>query len=631
MGLQNLPRCAKLGGDFLNRGFVEKTPFLKVRSRLRRPLRWVKCWFGYVLGAGSTLVTLDAIAAAELFPADRTTTPSSPQSIWQHKQVSSPPTLPLPDRPDLDPALPQPELPDRLPPPEELLPPRPDEPPGEGIENIEGTIEVRGYRVEGSTVFAPEEFEEVLAPYIGEMSFAQLLQARSAVTDFYVDNGYITSGALLPPQTIEDGIVTIQVIEGALEEILVTGDRRLNPSYVRSRLELATDPPLNVNDLLEALQLLQLDPLIENLSAELSAGSRPGFNLLEVEISEAETFRPLLSIDNGRSPTVGAYRGTAELREANLFGLGDAARLSYSLTEGSQELEAAYTVPINPRNGTIGAYFRITSSEIIEEPFDELDIEADSRDYEITYRQPVILNPSQELALGLTFSRRESDTFLLGRGFPLSEGASEDGETRLSIFRFFQEWTQRGPEQVFAARSQLSWGVPLFDATVNGIAPDSRFFAWRGQAQYLRLLSDDGIALLLRSDLQLATTSMVALERFGVGGNFSVRGYSQDLLLADNGLFASAELRFPVWTANNGEDRLEIRPFLDMGTVWNIDDAPPDPTTLVSVGVGLQFELEDRLSAKVDWGIPLIDVEERETRDVFERQEIYFILEWQPF
>ncbi|MGC9503296.1 ShlB/FhaC/HecB family hemolysin secretion/activation protein [Baaleninema sp.] len=554
--------------------------------------------------------------------------PSNIPNLPQRSDTQEPQLRPDPQ----EPPLPEPEIPQQLPPPEELLRPRDGTPIDEGLESIEGTIEVRGYRVEGSTVFSPEDFNDILQEFTGEeISFAQLLQARSAVTQLYIDNGYITSGALLPPQTIENGIVEIRVVEGALEDIVVTGDRRLNPGYVRSRLELATDAPLNVNDLLEALQLLQLDPLIQNLSAELSAGSRPGFNLLEVEISEAKTFRPLLRIDNGRSPTVGAYRGTVELREGNLFGLGDAIELSYSRTEGSDEFEASYTVPINPRNGTIGAYFRITGSEIIEDPFDELDITADSRDYELTYRQPVILNPSQELALGLTFSRRESDTELLGEGFPLSNGANEDGETRLSILRFFQEWTERGPDQVFAARSQFSWGLPLFDATVNGIAPDSRFLAWRGQAQYLRLLSDSGVSLLLRSDVQLSTTSLVALERFGLGGNFSVRGYSQDLLLADNGIFASAELRFPVWTASNGDDRLEIRPFLDFGNVWNLDEASPDPTTLVSVGVGLQFDLAERLSAKIDWGIPLIDVEERDNRDVFERQEIYFSVEWQPF
>jgi hemolysin activation/secretion protein len=38
---------------------------------------------------------------------------------------------------------------------------------------------------------------------------------------------------------------------------------------------------------------------------------------------------------------------------------------------------------------------------------------------------------------------------------------------------------------VLAARSQLSAGLDLFDATVNEDAPDGKFVAWRGQLQWL--------------------------------------------------------------------------------------------------------------------------------------------------
>ena len=138
-----------------------------------------------------------------------------------------------------------------------------------------GTVTVKGFQVVGSTVFSAQELDQVLAEFTNRsLTFAQLLQAEAAITRLYVENGYINSGAVIPAQTIESGIVTIQVIEGSLEDIQVTVDGRLNPNYVRSRLAIASGPPLNVNRLQEALQLLQLDPLIENLSAQLSVGSR---------------------------------------------------------------------------------------------------------------------------------------------------------------------------------------------------------------------------------------------------------------------------------------------------------------------------------------------------------------------
>lgn len=527
--------------------------------------------------------------------------------------------------------LEEPEI-ESLPPLEELLPPRsPNDDTPSNLDEIPGSIEVQGYRVVGSTVFDAAIFADLLADLTGpEIRFAQLLEARTRITDLYIEKKYITSGAFLPPQTIENGIVEIQVIEGSLEDIVITGTDRLRPHYIRSRIERATDAPLNVDDLLEALQMLQLDPLIENLSAELSAGLHLGSNLLEVEIGEANSFSTSLQFDNGRSPTVGVLRSRVGVNEANLFGIGDMIDLSYSLTEGSDEYAASYTVPLNSSNATLGASARFTSSQIIEAPFDRIDIAADSRDFELTFRQPIVRSPREELALGLTFSRRESDTSLLGVGFPLSNGANDQGETRISAFRFFQEWTKRESRSVFAARSQFNWGIPIFESTLNNQKPDSRFFSWRTQAQYLQLLGESNISLLLRGDLQLSSTSLVALEQFGVGGNRSVRGYSQDLLLADNGLFGSAELRFPLLTSRDGSTQLEIHPFFDFGTVWNTDSDNPDPSELASIGVGLSFDLDDVLSAKLDWGIPLTEVDNRD-RDLIERQELYFSLEWRPF
>ena len=540
-----------------------------------------------------------------------------------------------PIQPD-PPEFPEPTIPEPLPSPDELLQPSDSDAPSEEIlETLPGTIQVDRYEVIDSTVFTQAEFDEVLGEYLGEVSFAQLLQARSAVTELYTENGYITSGALIPPQTLDSGVVTIKVVEGRLEDILVTVDGRLNEGYVRGRLERATEPPLNVERLLESLQLLQLNPLVENLSAELSAGSRPGLNLLEVEVIEADTFSVDIFADNGRSPSVGTFRRGTEIRERDLFGFGDSISLSYKNTDGSNEGEVRYSLPINSSNGTIDLRFRIVSSEIVEEPFDRLDIEADSRDFEIGYRQPIYETPTQEFALGLTATRRESDTSLLGVDFPLSLGASDDGETRLSVLRFFQEYTERGAREVFAARSQFSLGIDAFDATVNGIAPDSRFFTWRGQVQYLKLLSEseNAASLLVRSDLQLAATSLVPLEQFGVGGFESVRGYRQDELLSDNGLFASAEVRIPLLRTANREGTLQLSPFFDVGTGWNNEAegrTDPDPSTLVAIGLGLAWLQGDDFSARVDWGIRLID-DNNPDRDSLQENGVYFSVRWSPF
>ncbi|MGI2909572.1 POTRA domain-containing protein [Tolypothrix sp. VBCCA 56010] len=63
-----------------------------------------------------------------------------------------------------------------------------------------------------------------------KLTFAQLLKVRSAITNFYIKKDYITSGALIPEQAIAPtgGVVRIQIVEGSIEDIKVTGTRRLN-------------------------------------------------------------------------------------------------------------------------------------------------------------------------------------------------------------------------------------------------------------------------------------------------------------------------------------------------------------------------------------------------------------------
>ncbi len=545
------------------------------------------------------------------------------------------PQLPPPQdvQPPAPEPLPSPAPPTPLPPPEDLLQPPTRTPTPQPLPGkVPETFTVNRFEVVGSTVFSPEELAKVLAPFTQKpISFAQLFQARSAITQLYINKGYITSGAYIPPQRLRGGVVRIQVVEGKLEDINVAGTGRLNPNYVRSRIAVNTSPPLNRERLLEALQLLQLNPLIENLSAELSAGSLPGESVLNIQVTEAKSDSIQVVLDNGRSPSVGSFRRRLQADEANLLGQGDSLSIAYTNTAGSNALDASYALPLNPRNGTLTLNYGTTSSDVIERPFNALDIQAASRYYELTLRQPVVQTPTQEFALGLTASQPESEASFLEIervGFP-SPGADEEGRTRISALRFFQEWTQRSSREVIAARSQFNLGIGAFNATINeDPEPDSRFFSWQGQAQWVRLLAPNTL-LLLRANVQLASTALVPLEQFGLGGLESVRGYRQDLLLTDNGAFASAEVQLPILRVSQLNGVLQLAPFVNFGTTWNSGRDAPDQNTLASVGFGLRLSQGDRFIARLDWGIPLVSVTSPER--TWQENGLYFSVLYNPF
>ena len=574
-------------------------------------------------------------------------------------QVTNQPDL---DRPEpLAPLIEDETVPEPPTDPENVLPEAPPEPTTPlkiPDELANQTFQVTNIFFENNTLFSDEILEQALRELPHDwtttpQTLSELLQLAESVAAVYHEAGYTASGALIRiPETTQQtgqGDIVIQIIEGELTDISLSVDEesshRLRDYYVRDRLGARQGEPLNLEELQESLQLLQLDPLISGIRAELNAGTTPGSSLLTVNYSEASTFNIDLALNNGRSPSIGSVQRKVTVTEANLLGLGDRISLDYANTDGSNSLDLSYSVPINPDNGTLSFRVNLSENEVIESPFDDIDkdgddgdISSDSETYEIGWRQPLVRSINdrqfQEFAVGLRASLRNSQSFLLDEPFPFSAGVEADGETKIFALRFSQDWTLQDARQVLALRSEFSLGLDAFGSTVNEVPegvdslPDSQFFAWRGQAQWVRSLGKDSL-LILKSSAQLADQELLSAEQFGIGGFGSVRGYRQDELLTDNGLFASAEVRFPVLRIPEWNGTLQLTPFADIGTGWNHGGQKLDTNTLASVGLGLLWQQSDRFTARLDWGIPLVSVDSR--GDTLQESGLYFSLNYNLF
>ncbi|MEM9271414.1 MAG: ShlB/FhaC/HecB family hemolysin secretion/activation protein [Cyanobacteria bacterium P01_F01_bin.143] len=492
--------------------------------------------------------------------------------------------------------------------------------------------------ITGSTIFSQEELESVLKSFQDrDISPRELQEVISIINKLYSDHGYITSGVFTNPQVQDNSIVTIQVTEGKIAGIIITGLTRLESHYVSSRLDVDREKPFNKNQVQEALQLLQNDYLIEKISAKITTGSSIGKNILEVEVAESDHFYTELSIDNLGSPVIGSSRRRLQFNHDNLLGFGDRFYASYTNTEGSNVIDGIdYIIPVNSNDGKLGFSYSYGKAEIVEEPFDVLDIEARSSRFLVSYRQPIYKTSTQEFALGVTFDRTNTETKLLNTPFPVIRGASSEGKLNISALRFSQDYIGRSKQDWFGLRSEFSLGVDVFDDTTNDDRPDTHFFLWRGQTWYQRKLTPD-ITLSFKSYLQLADRPLVSSEQtldelFTLNreeGTFILRGYRQNSLTADNGVFASAELRASIVQIPQWQTKLQITPFVDFGTVWNDDDVEIDESTLTSVGLGLRLLVGDSFRARVDWGIPLVDQDT--IGDSLQEDRITFNLEYRPF
>jgi hemolysin activation/secretion protein len=508
------------------------------------------------------------------------------------------------------PQIPIPELPQK---PEIIIPEIPTPP---EQEEFEDKVFVKHFVIQGNTVFTDERLQSLVSQFTGrEISFAELMQVRSAINQLYIDEGYVTSGAYIPPQDIKQQTIIIQVVEGQIENFNITGGLKLH-SYVRSRLNAAVSTIFNVNKLYTTLATLQRNQFIELVTAELIIGTQPGKNQLNIIIKEQKPTQVDVELNNYQSSAYGSFGRSIQFTHGNLSGKwGDQFTAYYRNTEGSNAVDFSYAFPVNTQDGTLKFSVTAIFSKIVSEPFSELDIINNYQNYQVSFRQPVFRKAKpknrsfKELAVGMFLSRSESRSELLKIPFPIFAGSDEKGQTRTNVISIFADYFYLSEQQAFQGYSQLNLGIGGLGATINPDPPDSRFFSWQFQLNWARFFKT-GATFVARGGGQFADRPLNAVAQFGLGGIETIRGYPANNQVTDNGLNASLELYLPVYRGQAGQ--FLVAPFVDFGYGWDQQRSFAEtPGTLASVGFTLLYNLSDRLLVRLDWGVPLINGSEQ--------------------
>jgi len=477
------------------------------------------------------------------------------------------------------------------------------------------SVLVQQFRFEGNTAFTDAQLEALVESYLNRrLTSEDLEEARRILTIHYVSSGYINSGAVLPDQTVKDGIILFRIVEGVLSEVDVQGNGRLRSSFIAKRAIRGAGTPLNIDRLQNHLDPLRQSTLLKRINAELKPGTKPGESFLEVQVEEAFPIQVGLQFSNKRPPSIGAERLELLLSHQNALGWGDRVEVEYSLTKnglgdiefaGLDEVSTSYIFPLTADDTTLELSYSQSDILVIEEPFDGLDISSEYQGYGFTLRRPFYRDPSTEFSMNLTAEQRHSSTFLFGRPFSFSPGA-RTGVSDLTALRLGQEFFTRSQTYALAVRSSLSFGLDIMGATTNSDGlPDGSFLAWLGQFQYVQSLPGE-TQLVSRFNTQLSGDRLLSMEQFSLGGLETVRGYRENQLVRDNGLASSFELRVPILADQLGNGTLFLDPFLDFGYGWSANGGP-ESEFIGSIGIGFLLNPNRHLNVQFYWGYPLTD------------------------
>jgi hemolysin activation/secretion protein len=143
------------------------------------------------------------------------------------------------------------------------------------------------------------------------------------------------------------------------------------------------------------------------------------------------------------------------------------------------------------------------------------------------------------------------------------------------------------------------------------------------QLNAARRLSRRGLELRVRLTGQMSDGILYSGERLGIGGESSVRGYRESLILADRGLVGSIELAQPFNLSGNRAARgnfdwgaFSAGLFLEGAQAWNARGPAPIPSGLASIGPSLAWQPSDALTLDLAWGIALTRARITGSRDL---------------
>jgi len=158
------------------------------------------------------------------------------------------------------------------------------------------------------------------------------------------------------------------------------------------------------------------------------------------------------------------------------------------------------------------------------------------------------------------------------------------------------------------------------------------YFIYDGSLIRLQYFQN-GSSLIFRTNWQLYDTNdLPSFDQIIIGGTATVRGYSEGILAGDQGYVLSAEYAYPMnFIGGDWAQRKNVFVFFDNGAAFPFrGDSGSDSTSedfLASVGIGLDFDIWQRVSFKVSLGVPLLDDREIDQ----DNYKVHAIFNWNVF
>lgn len=512
--------------------------------------------------------------------------------------------------------------------------PKPEEvPPAEVIQPIEGEKTfVKKIVVEGVTLIPQGAVTKVISSFEGkELSLADMQKVADLITDEYRKRGYVTSRVYLPPQTLKDGILLLNVIEGRMGSIEIKGNRYFKTALLKRKIDPMPKGYFDFSVLQTSLTYINEHP-DRTAKAVLVPGKDPGTTDVVVEVKDRLPIHLGYNFDNYASRYLSSRRWTAYAEHNNLLGFDDKFHIEWQQTRYPHSdvssfrlTQGRYIFPVK-RGLDIGLFISQSVSKLGRE-FALLDSRGKSFLVGLFANQVLVHTTKLDLRWNTGFDYKDIKNYLLGA--QSSRDEMRIVKTGLD-FDFNDKWGRN------IMTGEVDFGIPHIMGGMNskddqssraGAGSGATFTKW--VFNFFRLQPGPfSTEMLFKNSAQISNNNLVAGEQFQLGGPGSVRGYPVGEFSGDKGLYSSVEWSAPLYFFPKGwkvplmkrtiYESFRFVAFYDWGTIHINRTAAGEyeNRTLRGYGFGARINLGENLLARVEFGFPLSNIEPSNNRNI---------------
>ena len=505
----------------------------------------------------------------------------------------------------------------------------------------DASFDIVRFQIEGNSILPTERAQELVAPFVGQRrNYGDVQKALEALEGEFRRLGYGTVQVYVPEQELTTGVVRLQVSEGVIGKVAITGNKYFNDANVRAGLpDLKEGSAPNMRKLSENVQLSNENPA-KQVEVTLGVSEEEGKVNARVEVKEEDPDRLYLTLDNTGTKASGKHRLGVAYQNANFGNSDQVLTLAYTTAldpPGGMKILGNRVLPWQDGNGVKVDIFSIGYRLPLYALGDSIDFIYGNSSTDTPSTSPTLgtglgINGKGEvfgfrynhifprageytsrLVFGLDYKYMNSRCAINGNPTPFGIAGCTPHTFRPVSATYSGQWQKPGQaidfnvgvvHHLFPMGSRFVYaaapgGYDRYSAA-SGYQTKDEFTALRFGGSYTTALAGDWLLRIAASG-QHANNALPAGERLGVAGSTAVRGFLERAVSVDRGYFANLEGYSPDIAASLGlPGNLKWLVFYDFAQGSNLNPSVNQKVNIASLGVGLRYNINKDVSARLD-------------------------------